>query len=105
MKRFICLSVLCSFLSVLSVVAKDIRTVTFKVVQIECNNCKNKVLNQVKYEKGLKSIDVDVPTKTVVITYDAEKTSIEKLKASFDKIKYYNIKVISDVEGKPEEKK
>ena len=105
MKRIICLSVLCSFLSVLSVVAKDIRTVTFKVVQIECNNCKNKVLNHVKYEKGLKDIDVDIPSRTVVITYDADKTSIDKLKASFEKIKYHNVRVISDVKGKPEEKK
>lgn len=104
MKRFIYLSVLFAFLGVMSVVAKDLRTVTFKVEQMECSGCEKKVVNQVKFEKGLKRLDTDVKSRTVTITYDADKTSVEKLKASFAEINY-EAKVISDVAGKGTEKK
>ena len=56
-----------ALLSVTAVAAKDFRTVVFKVAQMECANLK---------------------TQTVTITYDAEKTNVEKLKEGFRKFKY-----------------
>ena len=88
---------LCMLLGVLPVVAKDIRILKLKVMQVECENCKAKVVNQVRFEKGLKGVDVDIPSRTVVITYDADKTSVERIKASFDEIGYTGVKVISNV--------
>ena len=88
---------LCMLLGVLPVVAKDIRILKLKVMQVECENCKAKVVNQVRFEKGLKGVDVDIPSRTVVITYDADKTSVERIKASFDQIGYTGVKVISNV--------
>ena len=72
-----------ALLSVTAVMAKDFRTVVFKVAQMECANCERKVKN-----KGLKNFTTDLKERTVTITYDAEKTNVEKLKEGFRKFKY-----------------
>lgn len=77
-----------ALLSVTAVMAKEFRTVVFKVEQMECSNCERKVKNNIKFEKGLKDFSTDVKTQTVTITYDAEKTDVKKLQAGFKKFKY-----------------
>lgn len=69
-------------------VAKDIRTAVFKVEQMHCENCVKKINNNIRFEKGLKDFNTDLETKTVTITYDADKTDVEKLKEGFRKIHY-----------------
>jgi len=64
-----------ALLSVTAVMAKDIRTAVFKVSQMHCENCERKVKNNIKFEKGVKDFSTDLKTKTVSITYDAEKTN------------------------------
>ena len=71
-----------ALLSVTAVMAKDIRTAVFKVSQMHCENCERKVKNNIKFEKGVKEFS------TVSITYDAEKTTVDKLKAGFKKFNY-----------------
>ena len=73
--RKICIALAAVLLSATTAVAKDLRTVVFKVSQMTC-------------EKGLKKFDTDLKTKTVTITYDADKTDIEKLKEGFRKFHY-----------------
>ena len=73
-----------ALLSVTAVMAKDIRTVS----QMHCENCERKVKNNIKFEKGVKEFSTDLKTKTVSITYDAEKTTVDKLKAGFKKFNY-----------------
>ncbi len=68
--------------------AKDIRTAVFKVAQMKCENCVRKINNNIRFEKGLKKFDTDLKTKTVTITYDADKTNVEKLKEGFRKFNY-----------------
>ncbi|WP_302608009.1 heavy-metal-associated domain-containing protein [uncultured Bacteroides sp.] len=68
--------------------AKDIRTAVFKVAQMKCENCVRKINNNIRFEKGLKKFDTDLKTKTVTITYDADKTNVEKLKEGFRKFHY-----------------
>ena len=46
-----------ALLSVTAVMAKDFRTVVFKVAQMECANCERKVKNNIKFEKGLKNFN------------------------------------------------
>ena len=77
-----------TLLSVTAVMAKDIRTAVFKVSQMHCENCERKVKNNIKFEKGVKEISTDLKTRTVSITYDADKTNVEKLKAGFKKFNY-----------------
>ena len=68
--------------------AKDIRTAVFKVAQMKCENCVRKINNNIRFEKGLKDFNTDLKTKTVTITYDADKTNVEKLKEGFQKFHY-----------------
>ena len=67
---------------------KDIRTAVFKVAQMKCENCVRKINNNIRFEKGLKDFHTDLKTKTVTITYDADKTNVEKLKKGFQKFHY-----------------
>ncbi|MDR0745364.1 MAG: heavy-metal-associated domain-containing protein [Mediterranea sp.] len=76
------------FLSIGTMMAKDLRTVVFKVEQMTCQNCEKKVKDNIRFEKGLKKFTTDLKTKIVTITYDAEKTNIEQLQAGFRKFKY-----------------
>lgn len=75
-------------LSVTAVLAKDLRTVVFKVSQMHCENCEKKVKNNMRFEKGLKDLSTELKTKTVTITYDAEKTNVKNLQAGFKKFNY-----------------
>ena len=85
-----------------AVMAKDIRTAVFKVSQMHCENCERKVKNNIKFEKGVKEFSTDLKTKTVSITYDADKTNVDKLKEGFEK---FNYKAEFVKETKKEEKK
>ena len=62
-----------ALLGVTAVLAKDIRVVVFKVAQMHCEKCEKKVKDNMRFEKGLKDLSTEVKTKTVTITYDAEK--------------------------------
>ena len=57
------------------------------VTDIDCAGCAKKVTNTIPYEKGVKDVQVDVPTKTVTVTYDPAKTNNETLVKAFSKIK------------------
>ena len=86
-KRFLAAFVV-AFLGVVAVMAKDIRVAVFKVEQMHCENCERKVVNNMKFEKGLKELSTEVKNRTVTITYDAEKTNVKKLQEGFKKINY-----------------
>lgn len=69
--------------------AKEIRTVVVTTdPEIECINCENKIKNELKFTKGVKRLEIDRPAQQVTITYDADKTSVEKLAEAFGKIGY-----------------
>ena len=74
-----------ALLSVTAVLAKDIRVVVFKVSQMHCEKCEKKVKDNMRFEKDF---NTDLKTKTVTITYDAEKTNVKKLQAGFNKFSY-----------------
>lgn len=65
---------------------KQTVTTTF-VTDIDCEGCAKKVTNTIPYEKGVKDVQVDVPSKTVTVTYDPAKTNEEALVKAFSKIK------------------
>lgn len=77
-----------AMMSVGAVMAKDIRTAVFKVSQMVCENCERKVKNNIRFEKGVKEFSTDLKAKMVSITYDADKTTVEQLKAGFKKFNY-----------------
>ncbi|MCM1290463.1 MAG: cation transporter [Prevotella sp.] len=69
--------------------AKDIKEVVLTTEpEMECANCENKIKNQLRFEKGIKEINTDIPSQTITLKYDADKTTVDKLKASLLKIGY-----------------
>lgn len=101
-KKRVLMMVVVVMLGVATMWAKDYYTVVFKVPQMMCQNCENKIKKNIKFEKGLKEFSTDLENKTVTITYDAEKTDVEKLKEGFKKFKY-EVEVLE--EPKPVAKK
>lgn len=53
-----------------------------------CQNCVNKIKGNLRFEKGVKAIDVDLNKKTVAITYSPKATTPEKLSEALAKIGY-----------------
>ena len=63
-----------------------VKTTVF-VTDIDCEGCAKKVTNSIPFVKGVKDVKVDVPTKTVTVTYDATKSDDAALIKAFTKIK------------------
>lgn len=53
-----------------------------------CQNCVNKIKGNLRFEKGVKAIDVDLDKKTVKIEYSPKATTPEKLTEALAKIGY-----------------
>ena len=103
MKKLILLA-FALFLTVL-VQAQTMKEVVFTTEpEIECNNCVNKIKNNLRFEKGVKAINPDLKTKHVTIQYDSEKTNPENLIKAFAKIKYKATVVEPKKEVEKEEK-
>ena len=71
---------------------KKISTVVF-TTDLDCHHCAQKVLNTIPYEKGIKDVQVDVPTKTVTVKFDEAKNSTESLTKAFESIKVKVVKI------------
>lgn len=66
---------------------KEYKTVTFNV-SMHCHNCVKKLNENLSFEKGVKSLDVSLDTKTVKITYDPAKTDVSALQKAIEKLGY-----------------
>ena len=99
MKTKIFLSIVAIFFAFTSVSSKDIKSATLKVEEMVCELHEAKITNMLRFEKGVKEVKTDVPSRTVVIKYDAEKTTPAKLIKSFDKVKCTAV-LVSDVQEK-----
>jgi len=53
-----------------------------------CDMCKETIEKEMIYEKGVKSVSVDLAASSVRIEYDARKNSPEKLRAALIKLGY-----------------
>lgn len=63
------------------------KVVTFRTT-IHCENCAKKVKENISFEKGVKGLDISVENKTVKVTYDPAKITVDKLKAALKKLGY-----------------
>lgn len=76
-------------LAVSTLCAKDLKTVVFSPnPPMSCQNCENKIKGNIRFEKGVKDIQTDLESQQIIITYDADKTTEEKLADALDKIGY-----------------
>ena len=61
----------------ISLIFREIKTVFFTTTpQMHCAACENKIKNNLRFEKGIKSIETSVPNQTVTVKYNADKTTI-----------------------------
>ena len=68
---------------------KDVKTVVLTTnPQMHCANCEKKIKDNIRFEKGIKSIKTNLDDKTVIIEYDADKTTVPAIIEGFKKIKY-----------------
>lgn len=66
--------------------------------QMHCENCENKIKNNMRFEKGVKKVETSIEKQQVTITYDPSKNTIEGLQAGMKKIGYQT-KVVSDTKA------
>jgi copper chaperone CopZ len=77
--------------------AKDIKTVVLTTnPEMHCTGCEKKIKDNIRFEKGIKSIKTNLEDKTVTIEYDADKTTVEDIIEGFRKIKYEAQEVTPD---------
>lgn len=87
MKKTMLLTMALAFCATMG--AKDVKTLVVTTTpQMHCANCENKIKGNLRFEKGVKDIATDIPSQTVTVTYDAEKTSVASLTQAFSKIGY-----------------
>ncbi|MBR4268020.1 MAG: heavy-metal-associated domain-containing protein [Bacteroidales bacterium] len=76
------------FLAVTSF-GKNIKTLVVTTTpQMHCESCENKIKNNIRFEKGVRSIETDISEQTVTIVYDADKTSEDEIIKAFTKFNY-----------------
>ena len=68
-------------------------------VSMTCENCKAKVEKNIPFEKGVKGLEVDLPTKIATIKYQPAKTSPEKLEKAIQKLGF-KTEIIKEEEAK-----
>ena len=72
-----------------ALLAKDIKTVVLTTQpEMHCQNCEKKIKNNIRFEKGIKTIKTSLEKKTVTIEFDADKTNVQNIIAGFEKINY-----------------
>ena len=60
---------------------------TVFLTDVDCETCAKKIDNSLPFQKGVKEVKVDVPTRKVTVTFDTTKTNEEALIKAFKKIK------------------
>jgi Cu+-exporting ATPase len=65
----------------------------FKVVVMYCSTCKPIVEKQLKDEKGVKNIDINYMTDSVIIDYDPLLITKEEIKNKLEKSGYNFVRV------------
>ncbi len=72
-----------------SINAKDIQTIVFNPSpKLVCSNCEARIKSNLRFTKGVKDIITNIKENTVLIKYDADKITKEKIMKDFNKIDY-----------------
>lgn len=64
-----------------------------KVVGMYCITCKPIVENQLRNNKGIKKIDIDYMTDSVVVEFDPNLTNIKEIKVTLEKSGYTFVRI------------
>lgn len=67
---------------------QEVQTVVLRSEGVHCSNCAKKISENIAFEKGVKGLEITLNNKCIKITYDAKKTTVEKLQAALRKLGY-----------------
>ena len=102
MKKLITLFMTAAF--IISINAKDLKELVVTTnPPMSCQNCEKKIKGNLRFEKGIKKIETNIPDQRVVIEYDADQTNEAKIEEAFAKINY-KVTVVDDEVVNCEEK-
>ena len=74
--------------------AKDIKTVVLTTTpEIHCTGCEKTIKENIRFEKGVKSIKTNLDDKTITIDYDADKPNVPTIIKGFKKNGYEAVEV------------
>lgn len=65
----------------------EVKTVTF-ITSIDCDHCKKTIMKAIPFEKGVKAVEVDIPTKEVTVTFKTTKNSVSGIQKAIEDLKY-----------------
>jgi periplasmic mercuric ion binding protein len=77
---------------------KSPQKVTIKTSAI-CEMCKERIERQLAYTSGVKEAVLNLDDKTVVVTFNQKKTSVDKIKQSISEVGYDADEVVADAKG------
>jgi copper chaperone CopZ len=81
------LIIMMALLPLMGISAKPDKQVVTLSCDLHCQGCIDKIMKNIAFEKGVKDIVCDLDSKTVTVTFDANKTDVPTLLKAFDKIK------------------
>lgn len=64
---------------------KSKNQVSYFKSSMHCLNCRNKLFEHLRFEKGVKDLEVDNVSNTVKVVFDSKKTNEETVKKSIEK--------------------
>ena len=88
MSRLRFVSIVFSMLLVMGANAQKVSKTQVVSIQTNgtCQSCKDKIEQGLAYEKGVKDVEYDLATSIVKVTYNGEKTDVEKLRKAINKL-------------------
>lgn len=84
------LATLILFVGVSTSFAKEkakVKKVTYSC-SIDCHSCKEKIMKSLPYEKGVKSVDVNIEDKLVTVAFKEDKNTTEGVKKALEELDY-----------------
>lgn len=107
MKRILSLALMLVSLAVIAnAKAPADTTAIFNVMpKMSCQNCENKIKSNLRFEKGIKSIETSLDSQTVTVVFNLKKTNVENIQKGFKKIGYAATAIPECEDGQKKENK
>ncbi len=80
-------------------VKKGIQNVTIKTPTVQCESCKKRIEEFLKRDEGITKVNVDFKKKITKVTFVAERTNLENVKAAIANAGYDADDVTADPEA------
>jgi copper chaperone CopZ len=64
-----------------------VKEVTYSC-EIDCHSCKDKIMKNIPYEKGVKKVVVDMDKKKVTVAFREDKNTTEEIEKAIEKLGY-----------------